>query len=102
MVTPADGLNAPRARLERSLGADSELLPHDIVAVGLVPERDGWRAYCQKAEGDFIEGDCTHFIAGHRGMAHAVGELAEWMGREWGFGGTRAREAAWRLFENTR
>ena len=102
MVTPTDGLNLPRARLERALGADSGLLPHDVVAVGLVAERGGWHAYCQTSDDDFIEGDRTHFIAGDRGMAHAVGELAEWMGREWGFGGTRAREAAWRLFENAR
>lgn len=102
MATPSEDWNTPRARLDRAVGADSELLPHDVVAVGLVPERGGWRAYREMADGDFIDADDIHFIRGDRGMAHAVGELAEWMGREWGFGGTRAREAAWRLFENAR
>jgi hypothetical protein len=98
----SEGLKAPRARLARDLGADSELLPYDVVEVGLVPERGGWHAYCQKSGDGFMDADCTHFIPGDRGMAHAVGELTEWMGRQWGFDGSRAREASWRLFENAR
>ena len=85
---------------KQSLSAASGLLPPGVTEVGIIPDDQGWHAYCEYgAAGGFLDSGQTKFIHADRGTGSAIAELAAWMHAQWRFDEERAREVAWRLLE---